>query len=816
MKIKLQKYLIAIVFITFLSAVVFAVAPSFRALADGELVYSKVLDFSESETTALLSPKKICRGEKYTAVNENNEKISVFDNVNGTKIAEFSIPATTFGEIQTYGDEDFLIVMNQVIYHLYFDGDELKADYLLDENDQPFGTNFDFNGRYLVVNHNTVTKLYTLSGIHATSFGENLASALNSPVAINDNDEIFYLNSENDLKTYSVNGVSKTVARNIDFSDRSVDMIATNYGVFYLGEDDALYFVSLPDGNEFSTPVKLDIDDSLYPDYDKYDLGNVIFPTGICLSDGKVLISDSSASAVQEFIITADNKLAFTGYAMADGKTAFNRISSDVKDVEKYKDTVAVADDFKITLFTDDGNVDLYSYTTFKNFFVGEVPERFALGNGKMLSYKDGKLSLTDIADGGSVLVSGTYSAADIFYQSGYFYVLSATTVYKINETDGEVSTAFTDVIGNVLAVDVFKTATAVINTVLSELKTDLIGDLYGIKTDGFYKYDKNAGTTELLFAAPHDLKSFALGFEDPSVYFVFNEGKTVYKTQSLGHRSVSSVAVPDNFNRKDAAINVSDLKLYSTNDNANLYSVDCSGNNFVFDSLSSRDNEYVLSASINVGNATFYALSGLKGVVLVNSAETEEIPVVLSDSPERLYVTTSVHMYALPVLTVSEENKLVSGENDYLLSRGKTLSTDGNAKFVFDGKEFYYCAFDSDNGTIYGYVPVLFTAEVLDDGKAVAKYTVKSVYAATVYADEDMTTELLAADENTKVRVYGANGNALKIAVHTNAGWVTGYVSADRIKDAPNHTVRNVLIIIVVAATLAGTASYFILRRKD
>ena len=289
-----------------------------------------------------------------------------------------------------------------------------------------------------------------------------------------------------------------------------------------------------------------------------------------------------------------------------------------------------------------------------------------------------------------------------------------------------------------------------------------------------------------------------------------------MYKTQSLGHRSVSSVAVPDNFNRKDAAINVSDLKLYSTNDNANLYSVDCSGNNFVFDSLSSRDNEYVLSASINVGNATFYALSGLKGVVLVNSAETEEIPVVLSDSPERLYVTTSVHMYALPVLTVSEENKLVSGENDYLLSRGKTLSTDGNAKFVFDGKEFYYCAFDSDNGTIYGYVPVLFTAEVLDDGKAVAKYTVKSVYAATVYADEDMTTELLAADENTKVRVYGANGNALKIAVLTNAGWVTGYVSADRIKDAPNHTVRNVLIIIVVAATLAGTASYFIRRRKD
>ena len=813
---KRLKNVISILLFAVLVACAFAFALVPRARADGELVYSDVLDFTETETTALLSPNKVCRGEKYTAINENNERISVFDNVNGTKIAEFSIPATTFGEIQTYGDEDFLIVMNQVIYKLYFDGDELKADYLLDENNQPFGTNFDFNGRYLVVNHNTVTKLYTLSGINATSFGENLASALNSPVAIKDNDEIFYLNSENDLKTYSVNGVLRTVARNVDFSDRSADLIATNDGVFYLGGDDALYFIELPEGDELSTPVKLDVDDSVYPDYEKYDLGNLAAPTGICLVGDAVLISDSSVGAVQKFGITAENKLAFTGYAIADGKTAYNRISSSIKDVEKYKSDVAVLDDFKLTLFTDNGNVDLYSYGTFKNFFVGAVPELFALGNGKILSFKDGTLLLTDIASGSSVTLSGTYAATDICYQSGYFYVLSNGTVYKVGENATEVTVAFTETNGSVLTVNVSKQATIVGNTVLSEIKTDLTGEVFGIKADGFYKYDNEGGTTERLFDAPADLKSFAMGFEDRTTYFAFTAGKTVYKTQSLGNKSISSISVPDGFNRKDAAIDIADLKIYSATDGANLYSVDYSGENFGFVSLFPRDAEYVLLGGLAVGNKTFYALSGLRGVVLADSADTEEIPADLSESPESLYVTTGVHLYALPVLNVSEENKLVTGDGDYSLSRGKTLSTNGNAKFVFDGKEFYYCSYESENGTVYGYVPVLFTAEVLDENESVARFTIKNIYSAVIYADEDMTTELLSAPEDTKVKVYGINGNVLKVAVKTGGNWVIGYVSADKLKDAPDLTVRNVLIVIAVAATLAGTASYFILRKKE
>lgn len=817
MNTKRVKNSIAILLFALLTAIACAFASVYRAAADGELSFVKVLNFTDAELTALVSPQKVCRGEKYTAINENNEKISVFDNRSGKKIAEFS-SSKTLGEIKTYDENEFLIIQEGSIYKLYFDGDELKDEFLVDENDRPFGLNFDYNGRYLVVSHETVTKIYTLSDIQAQTVGETLSSALNSPVAINGNDEIFYLNSENDLKIYSLDGVSRTIAKNISFSERSVDLIATEDRVYYLGRDDALYSVVIPAEDGLSEPVKLETDDSAYPDYEKYDLGKLASPTGICINGENILISDSSIGAAQEFRLTANDKIAFTGYAIADGKTAFNRVSESVKDVEKYKNTVAVLDDFKLTLFADDGDVDLYSYDTFKNFFVGAAPELFALGNEKILSFKNGALSLTEINGGSTVLLSGTFAATDLCYQSGYFYVLAGDTVYKINETESptEVLPAFSDFSGNVLSVDVLKNATTVQGTVLSEIKTDLIGDVFGIYENGFYKYDKDAATAELLFSVPQNLKSFAMGFEDSVVYFAFDGGKTLYKTQDLGNKSISSLLVPENFNRKDEAINLEDFKVYSAKESANLYSVDYSGESFVFLSLSSRDNKYVLLAKIDVDNERVYALSGLSGIILINSAEAEEIPVALSESPENLYVTTSVHMYALPILTLSEENKLVIGETDYYLSRGKALSTDGNSKFVFDGKEFYFCSYNSENGVVYGYVPADFTTEVLDETEIVSKFSIKHLSSATVYADEELTTELVSVADGTKIKVFGANGNVLKIAVKIDGDWIVGYVSADKIKDAPNVTLRNVLIVIAVAATLAGTASYFILRKKQ
>ena len=41
------------------------------------------------------------------------------------------------------------------------------------------------------------------------------------------------------------------------------------------------------------------------------------------------------------------------------------------------------------------------------------------------------------------------------------------------------------------------------------------------------------------------------------------------------------------------------------------------------------------------------------------------------------------------------------------------------------------------------------------------------------------------------------------------------GYISEKSVKTNPNATVRNVLIILAVVGSLAGTLSYFLLRKK-
>ena len=185
------------------------------AFASDGFTYEKIFALSPAELTALYNPQRVCRGEKYTAVNEDSRKITVFDNLTGEKKAEFT-SSKTLGQVKCFGKDEFLFVQEGSIYRLYFDGDVLKDEFLKDEEGKPFGLNFDYNGKYLIVCSEMLVKTYTLDGINASIVGETLASALNSPVAVNDKNEFYYLSSENTLKVHTLDGTEKVIYLTFD------------------------------------------------------------------------------------------------------------------------------------------------------------------------------------------------------------------------------------------------------------------------------------------------------------------------------------------------------------------------------------------------------------------------------------------------------------------------------------------------------------------------------------------------------------------------------------------------------------------------
>ena len=84
-----------------------------------------------------------------------------------------------------------------------------------------------------------------------------------------------------------------------------------------------------------------------------------------------------------------------------------------------------------------------------------------------------------------------------------------------------------------------------------------------------------------------------------------------------------------------------------------------------------------------------------------------------------------------------------------------------------------------------------------------------------TIYADQELTSELTSFDGGN-VRLITKNGGVALISVNTADGWVTGYIHSQAILNEPNVAVRNILIILAVTASVCGTSTYFILRKKD
>lgn len=699
------------------------------------------------------------------------------------------------------------------------------------------GTYFDINDSFIVTIYESMIEIYKTGNLSAPY--KTIPSVLNKPVAINSK-SLFYVSGNNNIIRRALSeenfSVSYTYENSNAFSLSS--MIADENFVYYLAEN-KIFRLAIDDVN--AVPTELTFNDS------EFDLGNVSAPRGLSFKSGNLLITDYSGS-VQEYAITGDT-LEFTGYAVASGLSAYNRVGLSAKNIERYGKYVAALDDKKLTVI-DTENIENYNYGGFLNLFVGDAPTRFALGNGTLLYSKGSAINLVDfskIDKIGTIEVEHdfTYSPVDIAYQSGKYYVAytdgTDSDVAVVDETTGEIisETKFSDssakITATLVSADVFKNVYVADNSAIykrdaegdkikrytytgtfsgaKKLATDLAGNLFVLSANGniYVLEEKTSGAYAFKTAYETTLgkiKTFGLSFDKKETYLLIDGKENIYYTTELENSSIADFTPTDEF--AQATKNKAALNVYTANETANVYSVKAADAEFVFNGLIEIAEEYPLIAKFKASDSlTLYALASDKGVVFINEKELSEKSVEFTAAPEKAVITTAVSAYAIPV--IDRNGSFVISDISGVIRLNKGDEVAAIRAFSLLGKKFYDAEITVSGEKVACYIPTDFTAETLSEGLKFDVYEIETVKSTVVYRNEDLTDELFTLNDGDAVKVIGRKNGVMKVLIDETVG----YVSEKSVKTNPNTAVRNVLIILAAIGSLAGTVSYFLLRKK-
>lgn len=695
------------------------------------------------------------------------------------------------------------------------------------------GTYFDINEKYIVTIYESIIEIYKTNNLSATY--KTISHVQNKPVAIN-SENLFYVSGNNKIVKRSLSeenfGVPYTYENTSDYSLS-----------FMIADENFIYFISenkifrLPISDLTVVPTELTFKDTAF------DLGKINSLKGLSFKNNNLLITDYSGS-VQEFAITGDS-LEFTGYAVASGLSAYNRVAKSAKNIERYGKHVAALDDKKLTVI-DTENIENYNKDGFINLFVDNAPAHFALGNGTVLYSKGTALNLVSLSSGETETVEHefNFAPADISYQSGRYYVVytdgTDSDVVIIDETTGEIADniKFTDVsskiTASIVAADVFKNVYVADNSAIymrgaedkikkysysgtfanaKKLCLDLAGNLFVLAANGkIYTLNVSAqGSYSFKLAYETTLgkiKTFGLNFDKKETYLLVDGREEIYYTTALSNASLTDFAPNAEF--LSATKSKAELKVYTAENSANVYSVKTTETEFIFNGLIDGQEEYALITIFKASDSlTLYALASEKGVVLINEKELSEKALEFTDAPEKAFITTAVSAYAIPVIDRSGTFALTTESGVIRLNKGDKISA--VKAFTLLNKTFYEAEITVD-GTVFAcYIPADFTMETLSEDLKFDTYEIETVKNTVVYRNEDLTDELFNLNDGDTVKVIERKNGVLKVLT----GETVGYISEKSIKTNPNAAVRNVLIILAAIGSLAGTVSYFLLRKK-
>ena len=794
------------------------------------------LPATDLEYKSLTSPIDVYSDDNVTAIVQNDQKLIVYkDGAHLGTIEGF----TAIKQVKKASDKSLIVSDNGIIYSIDL-SDISKKTALKATNDSGIGGNyFDINANYLVTAYSGTASVYQRTENGFTPCGTFPLNA-DYPVAINEENTIFYV--DNEIYTKPADNLS-SVGKEVSQVSPS-KMVANDTSLYFIYEK-KVYACDFKSEQPGSTILSVD------NDY-KYDLGVLRSPSGISFRNDNLIISDSELNAVQEFKV-ANNRLSFTGFAIASGKTAYNRISALTSDIEKQGETVATLDNNKLLIYSNQ-SADKYAkenYTAyFANDFKGEkLPDAFALGiNSVLLSFEHnqstGKLSLLNLTNGETdhkAIFTGNI-IRDLCYQSGYYFVLTSngakTLVYSFGESDFSFTDALietstlsatnitVDVFGNIYLADdnnVYKFSVSEVSNKyelktnaqisgVKKLSTDLGGKVYALANNALSVYN-GTSFSAIDIKAYNDgdkIKSFTMNFDKKEVLVLYESKEYICYTSDLDNYALSDAIVPDDYVTTNTQAS-GELKI-ATVESGNVYSVNRNDNKFDYNGLVEKESEYVYICDVKFDDDLILcALAGQNGVVLVNKSELNIKDITTSNAPTTAFVTTNVNAYYFPIITKNADYVLTDN-GDVRIEKGAQINP--NKKLNVLGKDFYY-AFVIVNGTEYvGYIPVDFTVEVLSENVSWDKYTIEKVSKTDYYSDQALTQKVGTFKDGDTVKLLSVENGVAKILIDDTNEIL--YIKASAIKDEPIVAIRNILIILAVAASVCGTATYFILRKKD
>lgn len=642
---------------------------------------------------------------------------------------------------------------------------------------------------------------------------------------------------------------NKIVKNNVnDFGDGEFfsslnpsSMIANDQYLFVIS-DDSIFKIDVQTKEQVELSFKIE---------DAFDLGKCNKPKSLSFKGENLLITDYEGS-VQEFTVDGD-KLVFTGFAIAKGKTAFNRVSSTASDVERYGDITAVLDDVKLTIIKGGEDFNPYSRSSYLNLDLpyfedkgfDELPIKLALGNKLiLLGFTDNSASIFNIKSQEFSSLSGFSGVIkDLCYQSGTFYLLatdstslgaSIYSVYELQEGQTEFSKLFSiNGYAERITVDVFKnvfvsTGSNVVKHLkkddyaskphsaingVKKLCSDLGGNLFALTTDGSIQYYQDGWKKSTTTITIGNTSNFSLAFDRKEVTLLKTGQEIIYLDASHPNSSITDVKIPSNYVETGNEANTQ-LKFYTVSSDANVYEVYKGNGTFDYKGLASREEEYLYLATVSADGFTpkMLVLLGKDRPFLVNDLECSVKSKTLESVSGQRFITTGVNAYHLPVISRNDDYVLKDGET-VRLNKGDVV--DIVKRFTFLDRDYYLASVEVNGKTYQAYLPENFTAEILNEAYTSYQFTLETLNKTTMYKNSDLTEKILEINDNTTVRVFEKQKDSMKIAVYVNDTWIVGFVDSSSIINYNARNVKNAIIVSILCTIVCASGIFIVLKRK-
>ena len=430
----------------------------------------------------------------YAIINDNSNDFLFYDAQSGDYVEDIATGFNTLKQVKKLDQNTLLISGHYNALTIKKIDLSTKTAEPIKENGADIGGNyFDVFSNLLVTVSNNELNLYTYkNGAFTKKAISNLVNS-NKPVSINENEDIFYVNNVGQLVKSKVSSTPPDAPEVIHSSAPKAFISNKNFLYFLTETENKLFVIDLNSQDYAPKEIALPQSD--------FDLGKLENAVSLCFKGENLLITDSTLNSIQEFsVVDSDGALSleFTGFAIAKGKSAFNRLSNAVLETEKNGDVVATLDANRLTVITQEDGTQKYKNYLFNkeqptlsknSFAISSLTDAqsFALGNSTAIVYGNvsggNKIYQIDLETGVKTDLASieNFHIIDLCFQSGSFYFMTRDGVNNVNVYKMPENT--TDKVA-IMGV-------SVVSTEVKNLTVDVYGNVYIHNGNVIHKFTK-------------------------------------------------------------------------------------------------------------------------------------------------------------------------------------------------------------------------------------------------------------------------------------------------------------------------------------